>query len=110
MPEPPSQQMQTAQPNENQWSLSPSPSILLATTAATDGVMPTFDTEPDEFGLFRSYILCPTYEPDKEIPLDSICDSKGFAVVKVNSNNWWSVFGPHFSSVQSINQNSFAPF
>jgi hypothetical protein len=72
--------------------------------------MPTFDTEPDEFGLFRSYVSCPTYEPDEEIPLDSICDSEGFAVAKVNSDAWWSVFGPRSSSVESANQGLFAPF
>ena len=39
-----------------------------------------FDTEPDQFGLFRSYISCSTYEPDEEISLDSVCDSEAFAV------------------------------
>jgi Plavaka transposase len=107
MPERPCQQMQPTQPDENQ----PSPSISLA-VPETDGLsaMPTFDTEPDDFGLFRSYISCPTYEPDEEVSLDSICDSDGFAVAKVNSDNWWSVFGPRSSPVESVNQNLFAPF
>ena len=106
MPERPCQQMQ---PNKNQRSLSPTPSTSSA-ASATAAAMPTFDTEPNEFGLFRSYISCPTYEPDEEIPLDSICDSEGFAIAKVNSDNWWSAYGPPPSSVESVNQNSFAPF
>jgi Plavaka transposase len=109
MPEHPRQQMQPTQPDENQRSLSPPPSISSA-APGTDDDMPTFDTEPDEFGLFRSYISCPTYEPDEEIPLDSICDSQGFAVAKINSDNWWSVFGPRSSPLESVNQNLFAPF
>jgi hypothetical protein len=108
MPERPRQQLKPTQPNENQRSRSPSPSILAV--PATDGAMPTFDTEPDEFGLFRSYISCPTYEPDEEIPLESVCDSKAFAVAKVNSDNWWSVFGSRPSPAESVNQNLFAPF
>ena len=106
MPERPRQQTQPSQPNENQ--RSPSPSILAA--LADDGAMPTFDTEPDEFGLFCSYISCPTYEPDEEISLDSVCDSEAFAVARVNSDNWWSVFGPRSSTVESVNHNLFAPF
>jgi hypothetical protein len=110
MPERPCQQMQPTQPNESRQSPSPPPSISSATSTTDDRAMPTFDTEPDEFGLFRSYISCPTYEPDEEIPLDSICDSEGFAVVKVNSNDWRSVFGPCSSFMESANKNLFAPF
>jgi hypothetical protein len=112
MPEYPCEEMQPTQLNESQWSPSPSLSMSSAVSAA-DGAMPTFDTEPDEFGLFRSYISCPTFEPDEEIPLDSICDSEGFAVVKVNfTKDWSSVFGPRSSKspVESANPNSFAPF
>jgi len=111
MPERPRQQMRPTQPDESQQSLSrsPSPTISLA-TPGTDGAMSTFDTEPDEFGLFRSYISCPTYEPDEEIPLDSICDSEGFLVAKENSDNWRSVFGSRSSPVKSANPNSFGPF
>lgn len=109
MPEPPRQQMQPMVPNVNQQSPSPSRS---PTPPAADDAMPTFNTEPDEFGLFRSYISCPTYEPDEEILLDSVCDAEGFAVVKANSDNWVSVFGSHSSSVESItgSKNPFAPF
>jgi Plavaka transposase len=109
MPERPCQQMQPTQPNESQQSLSLSPPISSA-APATDGAMPTFDTEPDEFGLFRSYISCPTYEPDEEIHLDSICDSEGFLVAKAKSNSWWTVFGPRSSPMESANLNLFAPF
>ncbi|KAN0118275.1 hypothetical protein V8E52_005251 [Russula decolorans] len=104
--------MQPTQLNESQQSPSPSPSMSSAVSPA-DGAMPTFDTEPDEFGLFRSYISCPTFEPNKEIPLDSICDSEGFAVAKVNfTKDWSSVFGPRSSKspMESANPNSFAPF
>jgi hypothetical protein len=121
MPERPFQQIQPTQPNENQRSLSPSPSTSVAalgpdsafagTTGPTaDGAMPTFDTEPNKFGLFRSYVSCPTYEPDEEVPLDSICDSEGFAIAKANSGDRRSVFGSRSPPVESVNQNLFAPF
>lgn len=70
---------------------------------------PSFDTEPDQFGLFRSYVSRPTYEPDEEVSLDSVCDSGGLAVVKENSENWWSVFGSR-SSTESVSNKPFAPF
>lgn len=113
MPRHPCQQMQRTQPDENvQNQRSPSPSVS-STASITDGAMQSFDTEPDDFGLFRSYISCPTYEPDEEIPLDSICDSEGFAVAKANSDDWWSVFGSQARSLsvepQAVN-NLYAPF
>jgi Plavaka transposase len=108
-PERPHQQMQPKGPDSNQRSQSPSPSRS-PTPPAADGAVPTFDTEPDEFGLFRSYISCPTYEPDEEISLDSVCDADGFSVVKANSNNWSSMFGPYSPSAGSIGKNPFAPF
>jgi len=33
-----------------------------------------FETEPDEFGLYRLYFSVPSYIPDQETQLDEICD------------------------------------
>src|SRR5271170_2562307 len=32
------------------------------------------DTEPNEFGLYRSYPHLPSFEPDKDVSLDSLCE------------------------------------
>jgi hypothetical protein len=71
-----------------------------------DDVPPVFETEPDEFGLFRSYVSRPTYIPDEEVPLDTICDSGGLAVPISDTRGWQSVFGPLTNSAS----NFFAPF
>jgi hypothetical protein len=65
-----------------------------------------FETEPDEFGLFRSYVSRPTYIPDEELSLDTICDSGGLSVPKSDTRGWQSVFGPLTNSAG----NFFAPF
>jgi hypothetical protein len=85
------------------------PTPSRSSTPTSDDIMLTFDIEPDEFGLFCSYISCPMYEPDKEVSLDSICDMEGFAVVKANSDHWWSVFRSGSPLVESA-KNPFAPF
>ena len=107
MPKHPHQQMQPKGPDSNQWSPSPSRS---PTPPVADDDMLTFDIKPNEFSLFRSYISCPMYKPDKEIPLDSICDADRFLVVKANSNKWWFMFGPYHPFTESISENPFAPF
>jgi hypothetical protein len=79
----------------------PSPSPM-----PDDDNPPVFETEPDEFGLFRSYVSRPTYIPDEELSLDTVCDAGGLAVPKSDTRGWQSVFGPLTNSAG----NFFAPF
>jgi hypothetical protein len=67
----------------------------------------SIDTEPNEFGLYRSYPSMPSHDPDEDTSLDSVCDSPGLAVVDRASGNWWSGLGCSFT--KSIG-NFFVPF
>src|SRR5271170_6672877 len=72
------------------------------------------DTEPNEFGLYRSYPHLPSFEPDEDVSLDSLCDSPAFAVAENSTRPWWSGLGNSFSGVadniSSAVDNIFAPF
>ena len=62
--------------------------------------------EPDEFGLFRSYPSRPTFIPDKELPLHSICDAAGLAVPKSDGVGPSSIF----TTPPNSSRDFFAPF
>ena len=69
---------------------------------------PTYiDTEPNEFGLYRSYPHLPSCEPDEDISLDSVCDSPGISVAEHSTRHWWSGLGTSFSGAID---NVFTPF
>jgi hypothetical protein len=67
----------------------------------------TMDTEPNEFGIYRSYTKWPTVDPEDAVSLEDICDSIG----PVHSNMDQSAT-PHsvLQSPPPIPTTSFAPF
>jgi hypothetical protein len=67
-----------------------------------------FETEHNEFGLFRRYPHMPSYIPDEDVSLDAVCDDPGLATaVEPEPRNWWSGLG---SSVTGAIENIYAPF
>ncbi|THV02683.1 hypothetical protein K435DRAFT_852531 [Dendrothele bispora CBS 962.96] len=62
------------------------------------------DTDPDEFGIYRSYPTLPKSIPDEEIPLVDICEGSGFPCPPPLEP--LSIFGSFAKKIQ----NAFAPF
>lgn len=70
---------------------------------------PSFiETEPNEFGLYRSYMSYPTQDPEEALSLDDMCDAPGFSTAQMSSDRrkWWSGFGLGRQNPNDI----FAPF
>ncbi|THU93782.1 hypothetical protein K435DRAFT_669587 [Dendrothele bispora CBS 962.96] len=63
-----------------------------------------FNTEPNEFGIYRSYPKLPKKLPDEEIPLDEVCEGPGFPSTQPSEP--LSVFGTTSRTLS----NTFAPF
>ncbi|KAF5351441.1 hypothetical protein D9758_013515 [Tetrapyrgos nigripes] len=55
----------------------PSPEPARSPTP-TDPILNYVNTEPDEFGVYRSYPKPPTSAPDTNIPIEDICEGHGF--------------------------------
>ena len=74
-------------------------------------VTDVFETEPDEFGLFRSYTSRPTYIPDEDLPLDAVCDTAGLAVA-TSGPGCQSVSAPlpPLASADDTSGSLFSPF
>jgi hypothetical protein len=67
-------------------------------------------TEPDSYGLFRSYPnQFPTYNPDNLTSISHVSDSTHFihTADQTGARPWWSGFG---SSATSVKDNFFVPF
>lgn len=66
------------------------------------------ETEPNQFGLYRSYTCYPTRDPEDEQGLDELCDAPGLATApNSQSKRWWTGLG---SVAQSAKDNVYAPF
>jgi Plavaka transposase len=55
-----------------------------------------FTTEPNEFGLFREYPHKPSFEPDTNITINSLCDDPTLAQASKETRSWWSGLGKAF--------------
>ncbi|THU99539.1 hypothetical protein K435DRAFT_794881 [Dendrothele bispora CBS 962.96] len=66
--------------------------------------MAYFNTEPNEFGVYHSYLQMPQTIPDEQIPFTDICEGPGFPGTLPSKP--LSIFG---TAVQTL-QNTFAPF
>jgi hypothetical protein len=67
------------------------------------------ETEPDTFGLYRSYTTYPIHDPNEQQGIDDVCDAPGLAIApNPQSSRWWSGFGSE--SVIKNAENSYAPF
>ncbi|GLB45992.1 hypothetical protein LshimejAT787_5000020 [Lyophyllum shimeji] len=69
----------------------------------------TFETEPDEFGLYRVYTSYPANDPEENLCLDDVCDDPGISAARntLDERPWYSGFGSHISVAKS---HFFAPF
>lgn len=69
----------------------------------------TYETTPNEFGLYRSYTRYPTTNPDAEQVLEDVYDAPGLAVkdAQEKSNNW---FKKIFPTVATARENIYHPF
>ena len=87
-----------------------SPSPPLADPESPTLSLPdVYETEPDEFGLFRSYASRPTYIPDEDLPLDAVCDAAGLAIAKSDTRGCQSGFASSATLAGSFGD-IFAPF
>jgi hypothetical protein len=69
-----------------------------------------FTTEPDSYGIFRSYPHSfPTFDPNNLMSLSHVSDSVHFPKTadQTGARPWWSGFG---SSVASVKDDFFVPF
>ncbi|KAH9932168.1 hypothetical protein B0H21DRAFT_867145 [Amylocystis lapponica] len=81
-------------------SMSPSPEpVHQANTTVT--------TEPDSFGVYRSYSHQPTYDPEDLFSLEDVCDSDRLATSERGKPPQWSGFG---SAMLTKTKEFFAPF
>ena len=90
----------------------PSPSSPLAPAEphALRAIPGVFETEPDEFGLFRLYTSRPTYIPDQDLPLDAVCDGAGLvAAGAYDTPGFRSAFASS-PPLAGTSGNLFAPF
>ncbi|THU76981.1 hypothetical protein K435DRAFT_703489 [Dendrothele bispora CBS 962.96] len=78
---------------------SPSPEPLAPPT------LKYINTDPDEFGIYRSYPEKPDFIPDEEVPIADVCEGPGFTVPP--PFNPLSVFG---LAAKQLNDNIVAPF
>ncbi|THU88484.1 hypothetical protein K435DRAFT_866245 [Dendrothele bispora CBS 962.96] len=67
------------------------------------------DSEPDYFGIYRSYPETTATIPDEEVPISDICVGPSLPSAPL-SRNPYSVFGTVLSNARSFVQNLFAPF
>jgi hypothetical protein len=75
---------------------------------ADDSEPHCFETEPNDFGIYRSYTCLPSHDPEGEISLDLLCDGAGLAVGESDAGKWWSGFGS--SALAAAKENLFTPF
>ena len=71
-----------------------------------------FQTEPNEFGLYRVYTTLPSVDPEENIDLNDVCDAPGLATTPSHMacQSWWSSFGAKLDAVNHAANNIFAPF
>lgn len=70
--------------------------------------LPSFQTAPNSFGLYKVYTgQVPSYDPDEDFSLASVSDAPGLSVPAQPSKRPMSIFG---SISQTINKNIIAPF
>ncbi|GBE87834.1 hypothetical protein SCP_1200590 [Sparassis crispa] len=81
---------------------------------AAEEIVPCFQTEPNQFGVYCEYITTPLADPEDEITLDSLCDSPTLITAwSSDSSHWNSLrsFGAAFmKKLHDAEQNYFAPF
>ncbi|GLB33254.1 hypothetical protein LshimejAT787_0101380 [Lyophyllum shimeji] len=89
------------QPRESTPEPSPEPEPAIKTS--------TFETEPNEFGLYRVYTTYPANDPEESLCLDDMCDDPGISVARdtLNERTGLSGFG---SRVTTAGKDFFAPF
>ena len=93
--------------------VAPSPSISPTTSPEQEEPeLQYLQTKPDNFHLFRIYLIRPTMEPDENSNLDEVCDTPGFETVETPSSGcWWAQFGSTaMTTAKKISHNIFAPF
>lgn len=84
------------------------PSSSISTPQVTpepDIQIPYINSEPDDFGIYRSYVGHPDVIPDEEVPLEDLCEGEGFAVP--TPSNPLAVFG---TVATTLRNNIIAPF
>ncbi|EED85060.1 predicted protein [Postia placenta Mad-698-R] len=81
-------------------------SPLIAATAHSPTASGTIyrDSEPNKFGLFRSYLDIPVHDPEELASLDDASDSPNH-VTSATTQHWYTSFGP-----QALHRQFFAPF
>lgn len=72
-------------------------------------------SEPNMFGLFRTYLRVPTIDPELSTSIDTLADSTTHAVPKPDRSRWWKSFGrPGYQTGKRHKSGSksgpFAPF
>lgn len=71
--------------------------------------LPLFQTEPDVFGLFQIYPICPMMAP--EAKPDDVCDAPGLETIEApSSGRWWARFGSTATTTAKEISNIFSPF
>lgn len=100
IPEPPRQPM----PLPLTSSLTPSPSPPPAPII--------FETEPNEFGLYRTYMTFPTTDPEAERTLDDVCNAplNTSRHAPLHSSSSWQQFKAAFNTTRGARENIFHPF
>jgi len=70
---------------------------------------PSFETEPNSFGVYRHYTTKPSTDPEEEITLDSLCDAPTFAIApSLDSGDESSL--PTCGFGKSLKADFFVPF
>ena len=93
--------------------VTPLPSISPTTSPELEEPeLQLLQTEPDDFGLFWIYPICPTIVSDANSNLEEVCDAPGFKTFETpSSRHWWARFGSTaMTTAKKISNNLFAPF
>jgi hypothetical protein len=65
-----------------------------------------FQTDPDEFGLYRTYTTFPTTDPEADQTLDDLYDGPPIT----SSQDTWRKFGAAFNASREARENIYHPF
>ena len=66
------------------------------------------DCDPNQFGLFRSFLDTPVYDPEDHVSIPSVCDAPTLAGVQADRSRWRLPFG--LNNVTEAAGSYFAPF